>query len=236
MRFDDNGMDPGPLQNQGCGSHTATAVPDPARDALYIYNGGSSGNCEGIDIFTGFPATEVLFDGETVAGVRTGDRGIDKHGQKKSTFEPGVDIRAKVTIFMDGVRGNLTKSLVRQLGLDENRSPQVYAIGIKELWEVPAGRTEPGRVVHTMGYPLKMEEFGGGFMYSLHDNLVSLGLVTGLDYRDPMFDPHVSFQHLKRHPLIASMLQGATLVYEGAQTALWSRVTDAPALDAPGAG
>jgi electron-transferring-flavoprotein dehydrogenase len=136
---------------------------------------------EGIDVFTGFPATEVLFDGATVVGVRTGDRGIDKHGQKKSTFEPGVDIHAKVTIFTDGVRGNLTKSLVRQLGLDDGRSPQAFAIGIKELWEVPAGRTEAGRVVHTMGYPLKTEEFGGGFMYSLPDNVVSLGIVTGLD-------------------------------------------------------
>jgi electron-transferring-flavoprotein dehydrogenase len=172
---------------------------------------------EGIDVFTGFPATEVLFEGSAVAGVRTGDRGIDKHGQKKSTFEPGVDIRAKVTIFTDGVRGNLTKSLVRQLGLDEGRSPQVYAIGLKELWEVPEGRTQPGRVVHTMGYPLKNEEFGGAFMYSLPGNLVSLGLVTGLDYRDPMFDPHVAFQHLKRHPLIASMLEGASLVRYGAK-------------------
>ncbi len=179
---------------------------------------------EGIDIFTGFPATEILFDPSTgsgqqarVAGVRTGDRGIDKHGRKKSTFEPGVDIRAKVTIFTDGVRGNLTKSLVRQLGLDEGKSPQVYAIGIKELWEVPAGRTPPGRVVHTMGYPLKMEEFGGAFMYSLPDNLVSLGLVAGLDYKDPMFDPHVAFQHLKRHPLIASVLEGGTLVRYGAK-------------------
>jgi electron-transferring-flavoprotein dehydrogenase len=172
---------------------------------------------EGIDIFTGFPATEVLFDGDTVIGVRTGDRGIDKHGQKKSTFEPGVDIQAKITIFTDGVRGNLTKSLTRQLGLDEGRSPQVYAIGIKELWEVPAGRAQPGRVVHTMGYPLKNEEFGGGFIYSLNDNLVSLGLVTGLDYRDPMFDPHVAFQHLKRHPMVASMLEGATLVRYGAK-------------------
>jgi electron-transferring-flavoprotein dehydrogenase len=172
---------------------------------------------EGIDIFTGFPATEVLFDGSTVTGVRTGDRGIDKHGQKKPTFEPGVDIRAKVTIFCDGVRGNLTKSLVRQLGLDEGRSPQAYAIGIKELWEVQAGRTEPGRVVHTMGYPLKMEEFGGAFMYSLPDNLVSLGLVAGLDYRDPMFDPYVSFQHLKRHPLISSVLEGGQIVRYGAK-------------------
>jgi len=179
---------------------------------------------EGIDIFTGFAATEVLFDPSTtsgqtarVVGVRTGDRGIDKHGQKKSTFEPGVDIRAKVTILTDGVRGNLTKSLVRRLGLDDGKSPAVYAIGIKEVWEVPAGRTEPGRVVHTMGFPLKMEEFGGGFMYSMPDNLVSLGLVAGLDYKDPMFDPHVAFQHLKRHPLIASVLEGGTLVRYGAK-------------------
>ena len=119
-----------------------------------------------------------------------------------------MDIRAKVTIFTDGVRGNLTKSLVRQLGLDDGKSPQVYAIGIKELWEVPAGRAQPGRVVHTMGFPLRNEEFGGGFIYSMPDNLVSLGLVTGLDYKDPMFDPHVAFQHFKRHPLIASMLEG----------------------------
>jgi electron-transferring-flavoprotein dehydrogenase len=172
---------------------------------------------EGIDVFTGFSATEVLFDSATVVGVRTGDRGIDKHGQKKSTFEPGVDIRAKVTIFTDGVRGNLTKSLVRQLGLDEGRRPQAFAIGIKELWEVPAGRTQPGRVVHTMGYPLRTEEFGGGFMYSLPDNIVSLGLVTGLDYKDPMFDPHVAFQHFKRHPLVASMLEGGQLVRYGAK-------------------
>ncbi|HMC78793.1 MAG TPA: electron transfer flavoprotein-ubiquinone oxidoreductase [Vicinamibacterales bacterium] len=172
---------------------------------------------EGIDVFTGFPATEVIFERDAVAGVRTGDRGIDKHGKRKSTFEPGVDIRAKVTIFCDGVRGNLTKSLVRQLGLDDGRSPQVYAIGIKELWEVPAGRTEPGRVVHTMGYPLKTEEFGGAFLYTMPGNLVSLGLVTGLDYRDPMFDPHVAFQHVKRHPLFASILEGGQLVRYGAK-------------------
>jgi electron-transferring-flavoprotein dehydrogenase len=172
---------------------------------------------EGIDIFPGFAAREILFDGDRVAGVRTGDRGIDKHGQQKSTFEPGVDIRAKVTIFTDGVRGNLTKSLVRQLGLDDGKSPQVFAIGIKELWELPAGRIAPGRVMHTMGFPLRNEEFGGGFIYSLPDNIVSLGLVTGLDYRDPMFDPHVAFQHFKRHPLVASLLEGGTLVRYGAK-------------------
>jgi electron-transferring-flavoprotein dehydrogenase len=190
---------------------------------------------EGIDIFTGFAATEVLYEKDAVAGVRTGDRGIDKHGQKKSTFEPGVDIRARVTIFTDGVRGNLTKALVRRLGLDDGRSPSIYAIGIKELWEVPAGRIEPGRVVHTMGYPLKMEEFGGGFMYSMPDNLVSLGLVSGLDYKDPMFDPHVAFQHLKRHPLIASVLEGATLVRYGAKALPEGGWYTIPKLYAPGA-
>src|SRR3954451_8477108 len=190
---------------------------------------------EGIDVFTGFAAVEVLFEGDTVAVVRTGDRGIDKHGQPKSTFEPGVDIRAKVTIFCDGVRGNLTKSLVRQLGLDDGKSPQIYAIGIKEVWEVPAGRTTPGRVVHTMGFPLRNEEFGGGFMYSLPDNLVSLGLVTGLDYQDPMFDPHVAFQHMKRHPLIAAMLEGATLVRYGAKALPEGGWYTVPKLYAPGA-
>src|SRR5262249_46929135 len=178
---------------------------------------------EGVDIFTGFAATEVLFDPSTgagqarVVGVRTGDRGIDKHGQKKSTFEPGVDIRAKVTILTDGVRGNITKSLVRRLGLDDGKSPAVYAIGIKEVWEVPAGRVQPGRRVHPLGFPLNLEQFGGAFISSLPDNLVALGLVAGLDYKDPMFDPHVAFQHLKRHPFIASMLQGGTLVRYGAK-------------------
>ena len=129
-----------------------------------------------------------------------------------------MDIRAKVTIFCDGVRGNLTKSLVRQLGLDEGRSPQVYAIGIKELWEVPAGRIAArARRSTRWAIRCKNEEFGGAFMYSLPDNLVSLGLVTGLDYKDPMFDPHVAFQHFKRHPLIASMLEGGKLVRYGAK-------------------
>ena len=172
---------------------------------------------EGIDVFTGFPATEVLFDGARVIGVRTGDRGIGKHGEQKSTFEPGVDIHAKVTIFADGVRGNVTKSLIRQLALDDRRSPQLYAIGIKELWEVPKDRVRGGSVMHTLGYPLKMEEFGGGFIYALEDGLLSLGLVVGLDYRDPMFDPHIAFQHFKRHPLISSLLQGGQMVRYGAK-------------------
>jgi len=172
---------------------------------------------EGIDTFAGFPASEVLYDGDAVAGVRTGDRGIDKHGQPKSTFEPGVDIRAKVTIFADGVRGNMTKALVRRLALDEGRAPQLYAIGIKELWELPKDRLAAGTVIHTMGYPLQMEEFGGAFVYAMPDGLTSVGFVTGLDYRDPMFDPHLAFQRFKQHPLTSSILQGGQMVRYGAK-------------------
>jgi len=172
---------------------------------------------EGIDLFTGFPGAELIFEGDAVVGVRTGDRGIGKHGERKSTFEPGVDIRAKVTILTDGVRGNLTKSLVRQLGLDEGRSPQLYALGIKELWEVPKDRLAPGSVVHTMGFPLRMDEFGGGFIYAMPDGVLSVGFIAGLDYRDPMFDPHVVFQHFKRHPLVAPILEGGQMVRYGAK-------------------
>lgn len=172
---------------------------------------------EGIDIFTGFSASEVLYADDRVVGVRTGDRGIDKGGQPKSMFEPGVDIRAKVTILVDGVRGNLTKQLVRRLALDEGRSPQLYAIGIKELWEVPKDRLKAGTVIHTMGFPLRMDEFGGGFIYAMSDGVLSVGFVSGLDYRDPMFDSHVTFQHFKRHPLVAPLLEGGQMVRYGAK-------------------
>ena len=172
---------------------------------------------EGVDIFTGFPAVEVLYDGERVVGVRTGDRGVGKHGERKSTFEPGVDIRAKVTILTDGVRGNVTKSVVRRLALDAGRLPQLYAIGIKELWEIPADRIPAGTVMHTMGYPLRQEEFGGAFIYVMPNGLVSIGFVSGLDYRDPMFDPHIVFQHFKQHPFVASLLEKGQLVRYGAK-------------------
>ena len=172
---------------------------------------------EGIDLFAGFPASEILYENNRVAGVRTRDQGIDKHGAKKSTFEAGVDIKARVTILCDGVRGNLTKAVVRRLALDEGKQPQLYAIGIKELWEVPKDRIKPGTVIHTLGYPLRAEEFGGAFLYAMPDGVVSFGLVTGLDYKDPMFDPHQIFQHLKQHPAFASILQGGQMVRYGAK-------------------
>ncbi|MBI2835143.1 MAG: electron transfer flavoprotein-ubiquinone oxidoreductase [Acidobacteria bacterium] len=172
---------------------------------------------EGIDVFTGFPASEVLYDGQRVVGVRTGDRGVGRHGERKATFEPGVDIRANVTIFADGVRGNCTKSVVGRLRLDEGRLPQIYSIGIKELWEVPADRVPGGTVVHTMGYPLKLEEFGGGFIYAMPGGHLSVGFVAGLDYKDPLFDPHLVFQRFKLHPLVAALLKDGQMVRYGAK-------------------
>ena len=171
----------------------------------------------GVDVFTGFPGTELLYEGDRVVGVRTGDRGLDRRGERKATFEPGVDIRAKVTVLADGVRGNLTKTLVRRFGLDAGRSPQSFAIGIKELWDVDPERLPAGSVIHTMGHPLRVEEFGGGFIYALPAGRLSVGFVAGLDYRDPLFDPHVAFQRFKRHPLVSRLLAGGQMVRYGAK-------------------
>ena len=171
---------------------------------------------EGIDIFTGFAGTEVLYEGDRVIGVRTGDRGVDKHGERKGTFEPGVDIKAAVTIFADGVRGNLTKTLIRKFRLD-GPAPQTYAIGIKELWQIPPDRVPSGSVVHTMGYPLRNEEFGGGFIYAMPAGRLAVGFVVGLDYRDPLFDPHMAFQRFKQHPLVSAMLTGGQMIRYGAK-------------------
>src|SRR5687767_7137778 len=172
---------------------------------------------EGIDFFTGFSAQDILMDGPRVIGVRTGDRGIGKHGDQKPNFEPGVDILAKVTIFCDGVRGNLTKELLRRLQLAAGRQPQQFALGLKELWEIPQGRIEPGTVIHTLGYPLRQEEFGGGFIYALPERQLSLGFVAGLDYEDPLFDPHMAFNRFKQHPFIATLLEGGQMIRYGAK-------------------
>ena len=171
----------------------------------------------GVDLFTGFSGVEILYEGDRVIGVRTGDRGIGRDGRRKTMFEAGVDIHAKVTILSDGVRGNLTKTLVTRFGLATACLPQSYAIGIKELWEIPAGRIEAGRVMHTLGYPLKLTEFGGGFVYALSEDRLSVGLVAGLDYRNPLFDPHVAFQRFKLHPLISSLLADGQMVRYGAK-------------------
>jgi len=172
---------------------------------------------EGIDFFTGFAGQDVLMEATRVVGVRTGDRGIGRHGEHKPNYEPGVDIRAKVTIFCDGVRGNLTKELIQRLDLANGREPEQFAVGLKEIWEIPRDRIAPGTVMHTMGYPLRNEEFGGAFIYAMPDGQLSIGFVTGLDYADPLFDPHMAFNRLKQHPYVAALLEGGTLVRYGAK-------------------
>jgi len=199
---------PPPLRNHG--NHVISL----SRFAKWL---GGLVEAEGIDIFTGFAGAEVLYEGSAVAGVRTGDRGVGRHGERRSGFEPGVDIRARVTILTDGVRGNLTKALTRRIGLDHGRAPQLFAIGIKELWEVSPDRIPAGSVIHTMGFPLRFEEFGGGFIYAMPEGRISVGFVVGLDYRDPLLDPHVAFQQFKQHPLVTGLLAGGQMVRYGAK-------------------
>jgi electron-transferring-flavoprotein dehydrogenase len=172
---------------------------------------------EGVDLFTGFPGQSVLSDGTRVIGVRTGDKGVGRHGEQKETYEPGADILAKVTIFADGVRGNLTKELIRTLQLADAEHPAEYAIGLKEIWEVPGDRLKPGTVIHTLGYPLRDEEFGGSFLYAMPGGRVSIGFVVGLSYKDPLFDPHSAFNHFKQHPFISRILDGGQMIRDGAK-------------------
>jgi electron-transferring-flavoprotein dehydrogenase len=172
----------------------------------------------GVDIFSSFAGADLLIEGDKVVGVRTGDKGIDKRGNRKGNFESGIDIRAKVTILAEGSRGSLTKQLVKKFALDRDRNPQVYTVGVKEVWDVPKQKDTGGRVIHTMGWPLRNEEFGGGFIYNMADGRVSIGLVVGLDYPDPRLDPHVRFQEYKTHPYIRNLLEGGTLYSFGAKT------------------
>jgi electron-transferring-flavoprotein dehydrogenase len=172
----------------------------------------------GITIFTGFAGSELLYDGSRVAGVRTDDKGVDKQNQPKSNFEPGYDVKAKVTVLAEGPRGSLTKQLVEKFDLMKDRNPQTYGVGVKELWEVPAGSIQKGEVIYTMGYPLTTKEYGGAWIYGSSENIVSLGFVTGLDYRDPRLDPQHVLQTFKQHPYIAKLLAGGKMIRYGAKS------------------
>ena len=179
---------------------------------------GSKVEETGITVFTGFAGSELLYDESRVAGVRTDDKGVDKENHPKSNFEPGYDLKAKITILAEGTRGSLTKQLVSKFDLAKDRNPQTYGVGVKELWEVPSGRIAAGEVIYTMGWPLTMKEYGGAWIYGSKDNLVSLGFVTGLDYPDPRLDPQHVLQDFKQHPFIASLLAGGKMIRYGAKS------------------
>jgi electron-transferring-flavoprotein dehydrogenase len=176
----------------------------------------------GITIFPGFAGSELLCDGEKdgsrVTGVRTDDKGVDKHNQPKSNFEPGYDLQSKIVVLAEGTRGSLTKQLIARFALDRDCNPQTYGQGVKELWEVPSGHIAPGEVIYTMGWPLTTKEYGGAWIYGGRDNVVSLGFVVGLDYPDPRLDPQLVLQEFKKHPLVAGLLAGGKMIRYGAKS------------------
>jgi len=172
----------------------------------------------GIEVFPEFPARELLLEDGRVQGVRLVDSGVGKDGERKSNYAPGADIRAKVTILCDGVRGNLTKQLCRRLPeVLEGRNAPDFETGIKELWKVRPGSFEAGRVIHTLGWPLPSSVYGGSWIYGMREDRVSIGLVMALDYEDPTWDLHREFQRFKTHPLVAGILEGGEVLRYGAK-------------------
>jgi len=172
----------------------------------------------GVEIFPGFTAAEVLYDEQgAVKGVATGNLGIGKDGAPTDNFQLGMELHAKYTIFAEGARGHLGKQVIANYKLSEGRDPQSYAIGIKELWEVDPSKAKPGLVVHTSGWPMQDDAFGGGFLYHLEDNKVTLGFVLGLDYKNPWLSPFEEMQRWKTHPAIAAHLEGAKRIGYGAR-------------------
>jgi electron-transferring-flavoprotein dehydrogenase len=207
-------------------SYEAPMMPPPMQDhGKYVISInrfvkwlGEKVEQAGITIFTGFAGSQLLMQGDRVAGVRTDDKGVDKQNRPKSNFEPGYDLKSKITVLAEGARGSLTKQLAQKLDLYKNRNPQIYGIGVKELWEVPSGRIRKGEVILTLGWPLTTKEYGGSWMYGSRDNLVSLGYVLSLDYEDPRIDPQRVLQQWKTHPLVAHLLEGGKMIRYGAKT------------------
>lgn len=201
-------------------------MPPPLQDhGLYIGSLSKfvrwlAGLCEeqGVMLFPGFAGAQVIYDGDRVAGVRTGDKGIGHNGEKRHNFEPGVDMKAKVTVLTEGTRGNLTRDAIRKLKLDEGKNPNSWALGVKEIIEVPAGQVPAGEVMLTAGWPLGDKTYGGSFLYSMKENLVSVGLIVGLDYSDPNVDPQVLLQRMKTHPQFQKYLAGGKVIQYGAKT------------------
>ena len=173
---------------------------------------------KGVEIYPGFSVNEILYKDGKVAGAKTIDTGLDHHGNKLENYQAGTRIEANLTIFAEGTRGSLAKQLIKKYDLQNGKNEQVYSLGCKELWSVPEGNIKPGEIYHTMGYPLNMHEFGGGFVYGLNDNKVAVGLVVGLDYEDPTFDVHDAFQVWKTNPFISKILKGGKLIEYGAKT------------------
>jgi electron-transferring-flavoprotein dehydrogenase len=189
----------------------------------------------GVEIYPGFAGAEVLFDdGGRVRGVATGARGIGKDGQPTAQFQPGVELLAKETLFAEGSRGSLTKQLVERFKLSAESGPQTYGIGLKELWEVDAAQHRPGRVIHSVGWPLDASTYGGSFLYHLENRQVAVGFVVGLDYTNPFLSPFDEFQRFKTHPAIRPTFVGGRRISYGARALNEGGYQSIPRLSFPG--
>ena len=188
-----------------------------------------------VEIYPGFSASEVLFDeNNKVVGVATCDMGRLKDGSEGPNFERGIELRAKQTIFSEGCRGHLGKILMKKFNLNSENSPQTYGIGIKELWEISSDKSKPGSIMHTTGWPLDNDTYGGSFLYHLDNNKISIGFVIGLDYKNPYLSPYLEFQRFKHHPAIKKLLEGGRRINYGARALNEGGVQSLPKLTFPG--
>jgi electron-transferring-flavoprotein dehydrogenase len=171
----------------------------------------------GVEIFPGFAASEVVIEEDVVKGILIGDMGLDKHGQPKDSFVPGMELRAKYTVFAEGCRGHLGKQLIQHFKLDAGKSPQHYALGFKEIWDVSAAKHHAGLVVHSAGWPLSADTTGGGYLYHAESQQIVVGLIVDLNYSNPHLNPFEEFQRYKQHPVISQYLSGGKRVSYGAR-------------------
>jgi len=197
---------------------------------------GNHAEAAGVDVFPGFAAAGIHYkDDGSVGGVIIGDMGVDRSGAPKDTYMQGIEIHAPLTILAEGCRGHLSKQLIKQFELDRDSDPQTYGIGIKELWKLAPGKSSPGKVQHTLGWPLDPAIYGGSFIYHLENDQLAIGFVCGLDYADPEFSPFEAFQQFKHHPLIKPMLEGGEIISSGTRAIVEGGYQSLPKLEMPGA-
>ena len=196
---------------------------------------GQQAEALGVEIYPGFAAAEVLYDDRgNVCGVATGDMGVGRDGKPTAQYQPGIELRGKYVFFAEGCRGHLGRRLMERYRLSANSDPQVYGIGLKELWEIEPKRHQAGLVIHSAGWPLVADTYGGSFLYHMQDNLVSVGFVVGLAYANPYLDPYEEFQRYKTHPDIRSFLEGGRRIAYGARAIAAGGLMSLPRLTFPG--
>lgn len=188
----------------------------------------------GVEIYPGFPASEILYDGDTVIGVATGDMGVNRDGSHGAHFQPGMELHAKHTVLAEGCHGSLTKQIIKRFDLRKDSDPQTYGLGVKEIWEIDPKKHKPGLTMHTIGWPMNNATYGGSWMYHMSNNQISLGFVTGLDYKNPYLSPFEEMQRWKTHPAIKTYLEDGRRLSYGARALVEGGLQSLPKLSFPG--